>query len=309
VIVSDCHIYNNTGVGIYYDNVNLHQSNIIGSHISYNDGGGIVVRGGEVRNVHIGTCDIEGNMGGPDSKPTANVLLDSTGGSIGEVAIVGCTIQHSHHAPNSANIRINGESTDRSSPGENRYGYITIADNVLSDAQVNIDVANTRGVTITGNTMWKGHTHDLRVHHSESVVVSDNVFDRSPLYHYYGKSNAARLGLIFTDSDGCTISGNHILGVHVDSAAVVVRDCRRFNITDCTILDCGSCALLLDNVSNSRVSDCLIRNDLPTAGNALSIKVRGGKGNMIVNNLLGNPSSIDDTSAHVEGNHGVSENR
>ena len=45
VIISDCHLYENRGVGIFYDHVNLHQSNITGSHISYNDAGGIVIRG------------------------------------------------------------------------------------------------------------------------------------------------------------------------------------------------------------------------------------------------------------------------
>ena len=63
VLVDACHIYENSGIGIFYDNVNLHQSNIVGCHISYNDGGGIVCKGGDVRNIHIGTCDIESNHG------------------------------------------------------------------------------------------------------------------------------------------------------------------------------------------------------------------------------------------------------
>ena len=44
IILSDCHLYENGGIGVFYDNVNLHQSNIVGCHISYNDGGGIVSR-------------------------------------------------------------------------------------------------------------------------------------------------------------------------------------------------------------------------------------------------------------------------
>ena len=88
VLISACHIYNNRGVGVYYDNVNLHQSNIVGCHISYCDGGGVVFRGGEVRNVHIGTCDIEGNQS-KDGPPTANILIDCTGGSTAEVVITG----------------------------------------------------------------------------------------------------------------------------------------------------------------------------------------------------------------------------
>ncbi|MHC4584748.1 MAG: glycosyl hydrolase family 28-related protein [Planctomycetota bacterium] len=44
VIISDCHIYENRGIGIYLDHVNLHQINVGNSHVSYNDGGGIVAR-------------------------------------------------------------------------------------------------------------------------------------------------------------------------------------------------------------------------------------------------------------------------
>jgi hypothetical protein len=65
IIISDCHIYSNRGIGVFYDDVNLHQSNVTGCHISYNDGGGVVCRGGEVRNIQIGNCDIEANMARP----------------------------------------------------------------------------------------------------------------------------------------------------------------------------------------------------------------------------------------------------
>ncbi|MDA1276499.1 MAG: right-handed parallel beta-helix repeat-containing protein [Verrucomicrobia bacterium] len=306
VIISNCHIYENRGVGVFYDRVNLHQSNITGSHISYNKAGGIVIRGGDVRNVHVGSCDIEGNMGGSDSEPTANVLLDSTGGSIGEIAIVGCTIQHEHTAPNSANIRVNGGSAAVQFTPETRHGNITIADNVLSDVQMNIDLQNTRGVTVTGNTIWKGYTHNLRVANCSSIVVANNVFDRNPRYHY-GDGSSAKLGLVFSDSDGCTMSGNHVQGVGDIPAAVEVQRCRRFNITDFTILDFGKCGLLLDGVSNSRVSDCLIRDDSSGNADSQSIRVTGGGGNMIVNNLFGNHVAIDGKSAYAQGNYGMPE--
>mgnify|MGYP002787569440 CR=1 FL=1 len=41
VLISHCHIYHNTGIGVWMDNVNLHQTNIIGNHISYCRLGGI----------------------------------------------------------------------------------------------------------------------------------------------------------------------------------------------------------------------------------------------------------------------------
>ena len=51
VLIANCHFYHNTGIGVFYDHVNLHQSNILGCHISYNGGGGVVSIGGNVRNV------------------------------------------------------------------------------------------------------------------------------------------------------------------------------------------------------------------------------------------------------------------
>ncbi|MFG0334772.1 MAG: right-handed parallel beta-helix repeat-containing protein, partial [Maioricimonas sp. JB049] len=68
VQISDCHLYENRGVGVYMDGVNLHQINVVGCHISYNDGGGIVCRDSEIRNLQIAGCDIEGNMS-PETEP------------------------------------------------------------------------------------------------------------------------------------------------------------------------------------------------------------------------------------------------
>ena len=128
VIISDCHLYENRGVGIYYDNVNLHQSNITGCHISYNGGGGIVSRAGNVRNIHITGCDIESNMA-PDRPPTANVLIDCRDSpyGTGEVAITGCTIQHNNPSPDSANIRIIGRSQPSPRLALVRLGNVTIS--------------------------------------------------------------------------------------------------------------------------------------------------------------------------------------
>lgn len=284
VIVSNCHLYENRGAGVYYDHVSIHQSNIVGCHISYNAGGGVVVDKGDIRNIQIGTCDIEGNMGDENSKPTANVLIDSEGAMVGEIAIVGCTIQHDHNAPGSANIRINENAWVRPHSPEHRDGNITIADNVLSDVQTNIEITSARGVTVTGNTMWKGYTHNIRVHDCNNILISDNVLDRNPRYHY-GDGSTAQVGMLLTNCDGCTISGNHINGTGDKTAALEIRDSRRMNLTNCTILDYSTAGLVLKNVSDSRVSDCLIRTDLPDSQDAPALQIIGGQDNQIVNNL------------------------
>ena len=287
VLISECHLYDNRGVGVFLDGVNLHQINIANCHISYNDGGGVVAKGSEIRNLQIGTCDLEGNMGGEGSDPSANVWLDSTGSSVGEVSIVGCTIQHTHDAPDSANIRFNGRSTRRPFTEELRHGNLTIADNVLSDVRVNLDIRNARGVTISGNTMWKGYDANVLLDACAQVVMTGNVLDRNPRYHY-GDGPEAKLGVTVTDCDGLVISGNQLCGAVDHEAAVVLRRCRRVNVTGNNILDYGRCGLFLDEVADSRVTDNIVRDDQNAeAGNA--IQMRNVTGSRVTDNLLGTP--------------------
>jgi hypothetical protein len=73
------------------------------------------------------------------------------------------------------------------------------------------------------------------------------------------------------------------------------------NVTGCTILDCDNVGLLLRDVTDSRVSDCLIRDDRPDT-KSTPLVLTGGKGNMIVNNLFGAAPRITENSAHVSGN-------
>jgi parallel beta-helix repeat protein len=285
VLVADSHIYENRGVGIYYDDVNLHQSNITGCHISYCAGGGIVSRRGNVRNIHITGCDLESNMS-PDTPATANVLIDCRGSTAGtgEVAITGCTIQHNNPSPDSANIRIIGRSDPSGKLDLVREGNVTITGNVLSDVQVNVHLQDCRGVALTGNTFWQGYKHNLLIEDCSDIIVGPNNFDRNPRYNY-GNTRDANNGLVIRNCQDCTLTGLHITGVWRDPAGLWIENCRRFNVTGCTILDCDNAGLVLKNVSQSRVSDCLIRDDRPGTTSA-ALVVDGGGGNMIVDNLL-----------------------
>lgn len=292
VLISACHIYNNRGIGVYLDHVNLHQTNIVGSHISYCKQGGVVSIGGEVRNVHISGCDIEGNMSA-DNKPTANVLLDSTGGSIAEVAITGCTIQHESPSPGSANVRILGEGVGglKNVTGKTKEGHVTITGNVFSDVKVNVDIESARGVTITGNTFWMGYEHNLRVVNSEHIVVGPNDFQRNPRYDY-GTATTTTNAILFRDCKDCTLTGLHVHGVRGVAAAVAIEKCSRFNVTNCSILDCEGTSLSLKEFTNSRVSDCLIRYDLLGANAVKSMVVESGSGNVFANNVFANGATI-----------------
>lgn len=302
LLISDCHLYENRGIGIFYDDVNLHQSNIIGCHISYNKGGGIVSRGGNVRNIHIGTCDIESNQG-PDAPPTANVLIDSSGSDYGtgEVAISGSTLQHNNPSPGSANIRIIGRSKSRPDGAPVREGNVTITGNVLSDVKVNVHLKDCRGVVVEANTFWQGYDYNLLVEDCTNIVVGPNNFDRNPRYNY-GNTQQANNPLAFRNCQDCTINGLHISGVWRSPAGLSIEDGRRINLTNCTILDCDGVGLLLRNVSRSRVSGCLIRDDRPGREGLVPLKVVGGKGNLITGNLVRGHLAIDPAAAKTLGN-------
>jgi hypothetical protein len=310
VLISDVHLYHNRGIGVFLDAVNLHQINVTGSHISYNAGGGVVVRGrgSNVRNLHIGNCDIEANMAA-GAPPTANVLIDATGSMMGEVAITGCTIQHTAGAPGSANIRMLGagetRATARTPAIPNREGHLTITGNVLSDVQVNIHLQSARGVTITGNTFWMGFEHDLLVEDSANVVVGPNNLDRNPLYVSSGR-DAMRGGVVFRRSQDCTINGLQVLGARHNESVLLLDDCTRFNVVGATLLDGDGIGLQLRNCTNSRVSSCLIRDDRTPANAAPSLVVTGGRGNVVIDNVLDRSAKIDAAAALVRGNDVVS---
>ena len=267
VIIDACNLYHNSGIGVFYDDVNLHQSNVIGSHISYNGGGGVVSRGGNVRNLQIGTCDLEANHD-PKGPPAANVELNSTAGSIGEVTITGCTIQHSHKAAGSANIRILGAGTDtsllrRGGREHTREGNITITGNVFSDVQVNIEIRHARGVTLTANTFWEGFAHDILAEDSSNIVISGNNFDRNPRYLVNGNNLAEKNGIVLSRVTDSSFSDNIVSGVHGHEAAVDLTDCSRLRITNNSILDSDGAALRLTRLTRSLVTGNLLRDDRP----------------------------------------------
>lgn len=302
VLIEGCHIYENAGIGVFYDNVNLHQSNINGCHISYCRQGGVVNHAGDVRNIHISGCDIEANMGtAADSPASANIFLDCTGGSVAEVAIVGCTIQHGAKCPDGANIRIWGEGTVLRAGKELKFqcGHVTIADNVMSDVQTNIELKQARGVTITGNTFWQGYKHNLYAENCTQLVIGNNAMERNPLYGYTSEANNT---VIFKNCTDTTLSGLHLHHTMGGEAGLLLEGCRRFNITGCTVLDCEITGIMLRNVTDSRLSDCLVRDDRDPQKPTGALIEKESKGNMIVDNRLVGAVVIDRDNNHFEGN-------
>lgn len=245
VIISDCHIYDNRGVGVLLEDLNLHQINITGSHISYNGGGGIVIRKSEVRNIQIGSSDIEANQA-RNGPPAANVLFDAREGSVLEGAISGCTVQHDSNVPGSANIRFIG----RSAEDVNKVGNFTIMGNALSDVRVNIHLKYARGVVISGNTFWKGYEHHMLVEGSSNVLVGQNNIDRNPDY----KAGNSRDDVVLTDSWDSAIDGLQMNRAGYPGPALILKHCRRFLLANVRILDAGDKDAVFDSVTGLKIT-------------------------------------------------------
>ncbi len=286
VLIANCHLYENRGVGLYLDHVDLHQINVNACHVSYNAQGGIVSRQGNVRNLHINGCDLESNMS-PETPPTANVMIDCSDSIHGtaEVSITGCTIQHNSKSPDSANIRVIGRGISKSDQPPVRWGNIAITGNVLSDVATNVHLRECRGVTLQGNTFWMGYLHNLLVENCAHVVIGPNNLDRNPSYDY-GNAAQSHNAVIFRDCQDCTISGLHVSHVQNNPAAVLLERCRRFNIASCTILDSDGPGLLLREVSHSLIHGCLVRDDRKDRKLAVSLRIEGGHDNTLANNVF-----------------------
>lgn len=262
VVISDCHLYENSGVGLYLDRVNLHQINVANSHISYNREGGVVLRDCEVRNLHITGCDLEGNMPA-DSTPTraANVWIDLSAHkdktSVAEVAITGCTIQHSANqgrqpriAPGGANIRIEGRP-------EYPVDTVTIGNNILSDTSISVDIDFAKDVILTGNNFFTSMPGDLLVQNSQRILVTGNTFNP--------RQDWSIGSIVFRDSEACLFSNNTVHAIRDPLAAILFERCRNSHITDCIVTDVDHGILLRD------CQDCTVQGnhiDPPNKGGA-----------------------------------------
>jgi parallel beta-helix repeat protein len=258
VVISDCHLYENSGIGVFLDDVNLHQINVSNSHISYNRAGGIVVRDGNVRNLQVTGCDIEGNMPADETPTkTANILIDVSGSadtrtkSVAEIAITGCTIQHSANysggedktqAVGGANIRLAGKEIYP-------INSVTISGNVLSDTTTNVDISYSHDVTISSNTFFAPKPNNLLVSHSQRVVVSGNTFNPRQF---------SRPGTIrFTNSADCVLANSTIHKFATQDGAVILDRCSGFMLTGLVLSDCDS-GIVLRDTSATTIANCRV---------------------------------------------------
>ncbi len=278
VLIIGCHIYHNTGVGIYLKDLNLHQINITGSHVSYNRQGGIRIEGSEIRNLQITGNDIEYNnfrVFGQGPEPTAEIYIDTTAPktSVEEVTIASNTIQATDSA-GGANIRI------LEKPGEDRPpGLFSITGNIIGSQENNVHLTGCYGVVLSGNTIYSCKNRNLLLEDCRQITMTGNYFRRhTPEY---------QTGVRIVNSTDCTFQGSIIhdeteVGQQSGASLLELSGCRRINISGSQFLDGVPYGIEVENSDHIQITSSTVMDTrkAPTAKG--TIRFRGtGTGNRI----------------------------
>jgi hypothetical protein len=311
VLISHCHIYHNTGIGVHFENVNLHQAIVTGSHISYCRLGGIRVEKCEVRNFQITGNDIEYNnnrahkVPDADAVPTAEIYIDVGEGSIREGTIASNTIQATY-SPGGANIRFIGAAN-----GKNHLaGLWTICGNLIGSQHYNVWLTSVRDVVLSGNTIYSGHGRNLLVEQSRNIVVNGNCFGHNPDY----QEKELCTGIRIVDSVDCNLSsiviedcrtGQHTIPTELRierEGLVEIVGCRRVNVSSVEVLNGTPNGIYLENCSDTLITGSTVLDVREKRLTQSAIRWIGdGSGNFITACRLGGTTGKTlDVPAHVK---------
>jgi hypothetical protein len=316
-VLADSHLYDNHEIGLFFDRCNLHQIIVHGCHISWNKVAGIKSLGGDVHNLQIVGNDIEYNnaTAGKSSKSPADlaehpggseIWFDATDGVISEVTISSNTIQATVQT-GGANIRVVGADVQRPQPADtpktqkpDTAHLINITGNVLGSQWRAVELRNVSRVTITGNSIYDSADLSVFAAHSAGIVVSGNTFAWRGL-----DSEPTKDGLRFEDCDNVLLSGlatqRFCAGSAERGAAVTFVRCSDCGISDCQLLDPLHRGLELEDCVRCRVANNTIvdRRSQPTMRHAIRILGRS-RDNLITGNILsGATDKLLDDSANT----------
>jgi len=300
VIIADSHIYDCTDTGVFLDECNLHQINILGNHISYNKRAGIRQLNGDVHNVQITGNDIEYNTGSAES--SGEIVLEASEGLISEYSITGNTIQARPENPG-ANILISG--TLENAPYAARV--VTISGNIIGDRDKNIALSRASKVTITGNTIYGGKTLSLHLQQCGNVVVNGNNIGTRPSMHTVHEIHDD--GILLEDCTDCLLTDNilseHRFGNQEQGGAVTLLNAQRCRVSDCQIIHPRIRGVHIVGGMGCVVSDNTIMAPA-TEDFRAAIEISGtGRAHLVQNNWIG--SALAEPIV-IEGSSGESRN-
>ncbi len=291
VLISHCHIYDNRGIGVFLDRVNLHQAIITGSHISYCRRAGIKIAGSEIRNIQITGNDIEYNYDVNESE-SADIWIDSTadGSSVREGTISSNTIQ-AKVSPGGANIRMVGLNPEQN----HKAGMFSISGNLIGSQETNVHLVACRGVIVGNNFIYSAARRNVLVEGSRHVVLNGNCFEHNPDY----KEKQLALGVRIFESRDCTFSGSILQDSQTGQPTVdkfppmdkaglleIVRS-QRVNVNGCQILDGTPTGIHVEQSDHVAISGCTIVEPRADKLSVAAIRFKGpGRMNFATANTL-----------------------
>ncbi|MCC5908257.1 MAG: right-handed parallel beta-helix repeat-containing protein [Balneolaceae bacterium] len=300
-ILDSSHIYNCSGSGLFFDRVNIHQANVLGSHISFCKKGGIKSVGSEIRNLQITGNDIEYNYD-QEADESADIWIDVREGTVREGTISSNTIQ-SVPSPGGANIRFIGadDSYDET-------GLWSITGNHISNAYKNIYITGGRGFTITGNSFIRGIDRNLVVENSRNIVFSSNSIDNNPDYQ-----EDAGNGITIRNSKGVLLTGLQmdIAGPAEHRAgALEILNSSEVSVTACQIFYPDPTGIYIEDSRNIQIEQCMIQKKDDQPGMTASIRITGSSEQVFIRNNLVTSGSEGDiislpSTVMIEGNQNI----
>lgn len=279
-LLTSSHIYDNTGIGLFFDRCNLHQAIVSANHISYNRQAGIRSIGGDLHNLQITGNDIEYNHD-LDASGAAEIWFDCDDGVASEITIASNTIQ-AIPSPGGTNIRITGQGTAPHCSAR----LITISGNVLGSQTTNLEIVRAERVAVTGNTIYDGHARAILCEDSALITLDGNTFGWA-----IGEQRQTSDAILVQRCWGVNLTSlnmNATLAGDAESGgAISLVDCEDSAICGCLILSPSHRGITLEGCVRCRIADNSVLERHTPNRMLAAIMVRGGRGNVVQNNLVG----------------------
>ncbi len=283
-ILAHSHIYDCGDTGLFLDDVNLHQVNIYGNHISYCKRAGIRQLNGDLHNVQITGNDIEYNAGWDGDSSGEIVLEVPDKGLVSEYTIASNTLQARPENPG-ANILINGR------PDEDSYNVseIAITGNVIGSRDKSVSIQESGAcVCVVGNTIYGGFACNIDLKRCRGATIASNTILPMGRTAYKSKPKG---GILMENCADCQITGNiindHEQGDEDSGGTVAMVGCRDSSVRACQILRPGYRGVYLENAVRCVISDNTITDPREEPRMIAAVEVAGSsRDNVIKHNVV-----------------------
>lgn len=278
-LIANSHIYDNSGIGIFFDRCNLHQAIVVGNHISYNRQAGIKSLAGDLHNLQITGNDIEYNYGDEESG-AADLFFDAREGMASEVTIASNTIQARPSEQGTNLLVLGGPSTTG-----NSARLFAVTGNVLGSQSTNVEMHRTDRITLVGNTIYDGRTMAVRCVDCAHLVIGNNTFGWAIGPERQMTDSIFLQGCWSANISGLTLHASRY-GDADAGGAITLIDCEDAAVSNCQILSPDWRGVYLGNCRRCRVDHNSIIDRRDELQMISGVEVRGGRDNLVQNNLI-----------------------